>query len=252
MRFASLGSGSRGNATVVSHRKTCVLVDCGFSMRETEQRLQRLHVDPQHLTAIVVTHEHQDHRQGVGAMARKYSLPVFMTRGTQAANAWGELETWTAIEPETIFSIGDIELTPFTVPHDAAEPVQFVFSDGDKRLGLLTDTGMITAHIIEQLTGLDALLLECNHDAAMLQDSDYPPTLKQRVGGDYGHLNNAQAADLLCKIKRSDLQHVAAMHLSQQNNQPQLAQRALAQSMGCAFAEILVADQLLGLDWLSI
>lgn len=252
MRFASLGSGSRGNATVVSHRNTYVLVDCGFSMRETEQRLQRLNVAPQQLTAIVVTHEHQDHRLGVGAMARKYALPVFMTRGTHAANTWGELADWTAIEPEVIFSIGDIELTPFTVPHDAAEPVQFVFSDGDRRLGLLTDTGMITTHIINQLNALDALLLECNHDAAMLQGSEYPPTLKQRVGGDYGHLNNAQAADLLCKIDRSGLQHVVAMHLSQQNNQPPLAQRALAQSLGCAAEDIPVADQLLGLDWLTI
>ncbi len=252
MRFASLGSGSRGNATVVSHRNTCVLVDCGFSMRETEQRLQRLNFEPQQLTAIVVTHEHQDHRLGVGAMARKYALPVFMTRGTHSANNWGELADWTAIEPETVFVIADIELTPFTVPHDAAEPVQFVFSDGAKRLGLLTDTGMITTHIIEQLTGLDALLLECNHDATMLQDSEYPSTLKQRVGGDYGHLNNTQAAELLCKINRSGLHHVVAMHLSQKNNQPQLAQQALAQSMGCTEEDILVADQLLGLDWLTI
>ena len=175
-----------------------------------------------------------------------------MTCGTHAANNWGELADWTAIEPETVFTIDDVELTPFTVPHDAAEPVQFVFSDGAMRLGLLTDTGMITTHIIEQLSGLDALLLECNHDTTLLQDSEYPPSLKQRVGGDYGHLNNSQAADLLRKIKRTDLQHVVAMHLSQQNNKPQLAQQALAQSLDCAIEEIFVADQLLGLDWLTI
>jgi phosphoribosyl 1,2-cyclic phosphodiesterase len=252
VRFASLGSGSRGNATLIAHGTTYLLVDCGFSVRETEKRLARLNVSATQLTAIVVTHEHQDHSQGVAALARKFRLPVYMTAGAQQGYAWGELPEQQTIEPECDFSIDAIQCHPFTVPHDAAEPVQFVFSDGAHRIGLLTDTGKITAHIVESLSQLDALLLECNHDLALLQQSDYPATLKARVGGDYGHLNNTQAAQLLERIDCSELQHVIAMHLSQHNNTPRLAQQALAAVMNCAAADIPTADQLTGLDWRSV
>lgn len=252
MRFASLGSGSRGNATLIAHGTTQLLVDCGFSARETEKRLARLQLSATDITAIIVTHEHQDHSQGVAALARKFRLPVYMTAGARNGYAWGELPSVNYIEPECSFSIDEIECHPFTVPHDAAEPVQFVFGDGDSRVGLLTDTGNITAHIIANLAQVDALLLECNHDLAMLQQSDYPASLKARVGGDYGHLNNAQAARLLEKIDCSGLQHVIAMHLSEQNNTPQLAQQALAAVLNCAVTDIPIADQAIGLPWHSL
>ncbi len=252
MRFASLGSGSRGNATLIAHGATQLLVDCGFSARETEKRLARLQLAATDITAIIVTHEHQDHSQGVAAMARKYGLPVYMTAGAQRGYAWGELPDLQYIEPECGFSIDDIQCHPFTVPHDAAEPVQFVFSDGQDRIGLLTDTGNITAHIIANFVQLDALLLECNHDLTMLQQSDYPASLKARVGGDYGHLNNTQAARLLEGIDCSGLQHVVAMHLSQQNNTPRLAQQALSVVLNCDLTDIPVADQATGLPWHSL
>lgn len=252
MRFASLGSGSRGNATLISHRNTCILVDSGFSVRELERRLQKFTMTPSDLTAIVVTHEHQDHSQGVAALARKYQLPVYTTSGARTAMQWGDLPTWERIEPETAFAIDDIVCDPFTVPHDAAEPVQFVFSDGQRKLGLLTDTGKVTSHIVEKLYQLDGLMLECNHDAAMLAKSDYPDTLKRRVGGDYGHLNNQQSAQLLAQVDCSRLLHIVAMHLSQQNNSPERARAALVPVLGCDPDEIAVADQATGFDWLDI
>lgn len=252
MRFASLGSGSRGNATLISHQDTNLLVDCGFSVRETERRLAIFGMSPAQIAAILVTHEHQDHAQGVGALARKYRLPVYLTNGTHQASNLGELPDCQLIEPECEFAIGAVECDPFTVPHDAAEPVQFVFSDGARRLGLLTDTGRITAHIVEKLRQLDVLLLECNHDVTMLANSGYPPSLKQRVGGEYGHLNNDQATALLGRIDCTRMQHVVAMHLSQQNNTPQLARQALAKELDCAPDDIAVADQQTGLDWRTI
>jgi phosphoribosyl 1,2-cyclic phosphodiesterase len=210
LRFASLGSGSRGNATLISHQDTNLLIDCGFSVRETERRLAVFGMSPTQLAAILVTHEHQDHVQGVGALARKYQLPVYLSNGTHQAIRWGELPECRLIEPECEFTIGAVWCDPFTVPHDAAEPLQFVFDDGDHRLGLLTDTGRITAHIVEKLQQLDVLLLECNHDVTMLANSGYPPSLKQRVGGEYGHLNNDQATALLGRIDSTMLQHVVA------------------------------------------
>lgn len=252
MRFASLGSGSRGNATLITHRSTRILVDCGFSVREVERRIARFEMEPADLTAILVTHEHQDHSQGVAALARKYQLPVYMTAGAHAAMDWGTLPNWVCIEPEIPVCINEIVCDPFTVPHDAAEPVQFVFTNGQRKLGLLTDTGKITTHIVDKLQQLDALMLECNHDAAMLAQSDYPASLKLRVGGDYGHLNNQQAAQLLEKVDCSRLLHIVAMHLSQQNNSPDRARAALAPVLGCDPEEIAVADQTDGLDWFEI
>ncbi|MBI3560232.1 MAG: MBL fold metallo-hydrolase [Gammaproteobacteria bacterium] len=252
MRFASLGSGSRGNATLLSQRATHLLVDCGFSVRETQRRLARIGLSADVLSGIVVTHEHHDHIHGVVSLARKFQIPVYMTRGTCSKLNALDNPYWHPIEPDHDFSVADIHCHPFTIPHDAAEPVQFVFSDGATRLGLLTDTGMITAHIVANLYRLDALLVECNHDLAMLARSDYSASLRARVGGDYGHLNNTQAAQLLSRIDYSGLQHIVAMHLSQQNNTPALAQAALAAVLGCSADEIPVADQADGFDWRTV
>lgn len=252
MRFASLGSGSRGNALLVGCGRTLVLVDCGFSVREAVRRLDRLGVAPEELTALLVTHEHHDHVHGVAPLSRRYRIPVWMTAGTRHAcrdSAWFRAETLCAGEA---MEIGDLEVLPYTVPHDAREPCQFVFSDGARRLGLLTDAGHCTTHLCETLHGCDALLLECNHDAEMLARGPYPPALKARVGGPYGHLSNAQAAALLQELELSSLRHLVAMHLSERNNSPQRAASALAAVLGCAPSEIPCASQEEGFGWRTL
>lgn len=254
MRFASLGSGSKGNALVVESGSTRVLLDCGFSVRETTRRLQRLGVAPESLSAILVTHEHGDHLGGAFKFAAQYSIPVRLTHGTYAA-ATSRNEPRCHVEiidGHDRYEIGELELWPFPVPHDAREPVQYVFSDGVRRLGVLTDTGSLTPHIVSMLNGCDAMMLECNHDSGLLVASSYPLSLKQRIGGRLGHLDNDTAASLLKQIEVSRLQHVVAAHLSEQNNRPQLAVEALAAVLGCAADWVGVADQETGFDWRQI
>ena len=252
MRFCSLGSGSRGNALLVESGNTRLMLDNGFSVRQAEQRLTAKDVDPSTIDAILVTHEHADHINGVGAFARKYKLTVYATPGTFASSRFGDLPDIREINSHTCFSIGDLEINPFPVPHDAREPCQFVFHDGNRRLGILTDTGSSTSHIEEQLSGCDALMLECNHDITMLAEGTYPYSVKQRVAGDYGHLNNEQAGALLQCIDTSSLQHIVAAHISEKHNTPRLAQKSLCNALHCAQHWIEVADQLHGLAWRDI
>lgn len=251
MRFASLGSGSRGNAMVVEAGATRVLVDCGFGPRRLAQRLARLGLAPEQLNAVIVTHEHSDHVGGVGAVAARYRLPVHMTHGTYGAAA-ERIAGIEVFDSHTPFAIGDLEIHPFPVPHDAREPVQFVFSDGSRRCGLLTDAGHVTSHAVNMLKGCDALVLECNHDVGMLARGSYPRALKARIAGRFGHLDNAAAADLLRQVHGCQLRHVVCAHLSQENNTPQLAGSALAQALGCTQDEIVVADQDNGFGWLGL
>lgn len=246
LRFASLGSGSRGNATLVQSQSTCLLVDCGYPAREMAVRCNALGVDPQCLDAILVTHEHGDHIRGVGAVARRFELPVWMTPGTWHASDYGRLDRLhlfgSHVEP---WSIGDIEVTAVAVPHDAREPVQFIFRHAGQTLGLLTDVGSLSAHLLRSYATLDALLLECNHDPGMLANGPYPPRLQARVGGDYGHLANAQSAQLLGAIDHPRLRHLVAAHLSEKNNRPELARAALldvAPGLGDRLA-VLVQDR---------
>ena len=254
MRFALLGSGSRGNATLIEEGSTCLLVDCGFSVREMERRMARLGTSPDRLSAILVTHEHHDHLAGVGALARKYRLPVWLTRGTHTAGKkrLGELPQAELLNCHSDFAINDLHLQPFPVPHDAREPCQFVFGNGDKRLGVLTDTGRSTQHIEQRLDGCDALILESNHDPQMLASGPYPPALQARVGGGLGHLSNGQAAEILQCIDSGSLQHVVAAHLSEKNNTPELAVEALSEALGCEREWITLADQDEGLGWREV
>lgn len=253
MRFALLGSGSEGNALVVQVGNTTLLMDCGFSVTETTHRLARLGLQANQINGILVTHEHGDHIAGVARLARKFSLPVFMTHGTMRFQraTFADVNV-TEINPHHRFSIADVEVQPFLVPHDAGEPVQYVFGDGALRLGVLTDTGHATPHIEATLSGCDALVLECNHDEEMLLAGRYPASLKQRVGGRLGHLNNQQSADLLSCLNTTRLQHIVAAHLSQQNNHPDLAVSALSEALGCEKEWIAVANQAEGLVWREI
>ncbi len=250
MRLASLGSGSRGNATVVEAGATRLLVDCGFGPRQLSQRLGRLGLKAEDLDAILVTHEHSDHAGGVAAVAARHRLPVYMTHGTQSATAHGPMAT--LFDSHVPFAIGDIEVHPFPVPHDAREPVQFVLSDGRHRCGLLTDIGHVTSHVLAMLADCDALVLECNHDAEMLARGAYPYPLKQRIAGRFGHLDNDAAGALLRRIAHDRLQHVVCAHLSQENNRPELARAALAAALGCAPEGIVAADQDNGFGWLAL
>lgn len=254
MRFASLGSGSEGNGLVVESGTTRVLIDCGFSITEAQRRLSRLGLTVEDLSAILVTHEHSDHIGGVARLANNFDVSVFCTFGTQGFLS-GDVRNPGAvreIDSHDPFCIGDLEVFPFPVPHDAREPVQYVVGDGEHRLGVLTDFGHVTSHIETSLSGCDALVLECNHDLPMLMNGPYPQQLKQRVAGKFGHIDNATAAQLLRDIDTSALRHVVAAHLSQQNNTPQLARQALAGALGCTEDWIHVADQPGGFSWLEL
>lgn len=262
MRFASLGSGSEGNALLVAAgtkssclgtRQTHVLMDCGFGLQDTLSRLARLGISAEQLSGILVTHEHGDHIGGVVRLARKFNLPVWLTYGTLRSQS-GILAgiNLHEIDPNQAFAIDDIEIIPYPVPHDAAEPVQFVFNDGMRRLGVLTDAGCSTAHIERTLSGCHALVLECNHDSDMLMTGDYPYSIKQRVGGRFGHLNNQDAAGMLGRLDTSRLQHLIAAHLSRQNNTAELAAQALCGVLGCEADWVCVATQEGGFTWREI
>jgi phosphoribosyl 1,2-cyclic phosphodiesterase len=255
MRFASLGSGSSGNCMVIEQASTRLLLDCGFSVKETIARLARLMLEPHQISGILVTHEHDDHAKGAFKLAEKLNIPVWLSHGTRIMSSRYLPKTPIQIkmvDSHTSFVIGEIQITPFPVPHDAREPTQFVFSDGQHRLGVLTDVGITTPHIQQVLTGCDALVLECNHDLSMLERGPYSDALKKRVGGHLGHLDNQSAANLLATLDNSKLKHIIAAHLSAKNNTQALAKSALSQALNCDVDWIGIATQEAGFGWRSL
>ena len=251
MRVASLGSGSKGNATIIQQGKTTVMVDCGFSLRQCEQRLSRLGVAPESVDAILVTHEHSDHGAGVERFSLRYGTPVWATVGTARAVLPNGPDFNRLCEGDPV-SIGELDVFPVTVPHDANEPLQFVFehSDSGKRFGILTDAGHITSHMVRCFKSLNGLLLEFNYDENMLENGPYPPMLRQRVGGRHGHLSNSQSAELLRQIDRDLLDCLIAAHISEKNNSPELVAEVIA-SVDRLPAPI-IASQNQGFDWIAI
>lgn len=257
MKFASLGSGSEGNALLISTTSgttyTTVMLDCGFAVRETERRLVRFGITPKDIAGIVVTHEHTDHVGGVFKLARRYHIPVWISYGTWQAvqHAADGVDVHFCRDGDRV-AIGDLELRPYTVPHDAREPIQYVATDGRVQLGVLTDAGHATEHMIAALGGCNALMLECNHDREMLANSAYPPSLKRRIGGAYGHLANETTAQVLAALDQSRLKTVVGAHLSRQNNMPELACEALCNALGASPSEVRIACQDNGFDWIGL
>ena len=251
MRIASLGSGSRGNATLVQYRDTTLLVDNGFSLKQFTRRLERLEIELDAIDAVLLTHEHGDHSGGVERLCARHEIPLWTAVGTARAALSPDFEYQRLVAGRAV-TIGGIEIIPVTVPHDASEPLQFIFHqlDNGKRLGILTDTGHITRHIIEAFSCLDALLLEFNYDVEMLASGPYPDMLKQRVGGNLGHLSNEQSLDLLRQIDTDNLNCLIAGHISEKNNRSAIVDQLIREIEDVPVP--VLADQEAGFDWISI
>jgi len=252
MRFASLGSGSKGNSTVVESDTACVMVDCGFGLRNACTRLERIGKSPEDLTAIIVTHEHSDHWKGIGALSAKYNIPVYLSAGSLKAKQIQSGEAlFNCIDSHRDFYVGDICIKPVPVPHDAREPIQYILSNGKVQLGILTDLGHYTPHVVSSYSKCDALLLECNYDDDMLLDGPYPRFLKDRVSGMFGHLSNRQAADLLLALDLSRLKTLVIGHISAKNNDVSLIKAAIEPLCGEDIV-LSFADQESGSPWMEI
>lgn len=227
------------------------MLDCGFVLREVELRMARLQLNPSELAGILVTHEHSDHVGGVFKLARRYKLPVWLSHGTwEAARGDSEGVDVRICRDGEALVIGDLEVRPFTVPHDSREPLQYVATDGVRKLGVLTDIGQATPHVIAALSGCDSLLLEFNHDSEMLANSSYPTFLKSRIAGPLGHLSNEHSAQLLASIDRSKLKRLVAAHLSKKNNTPELVRREIDQVVDNE-VDVVIAGQDQGFDWMD-
>jgi len=251
-----LASGSRGNCAVVASSQTKILVDAGISCRETFKRLKLLGEDPHSLSAILITHEHSDHIYGLATLAKKLRIPVFMTGATHQAwaratrNEKGErphLEKFERFESGHGFEVGDIAVRPFTIPHDAADPVGFTFRAEGIKVGIATDLGYVPPSVRDHLRGCDVLVMESNHDLEMLRVGPYPWSVKQRVMSRVGHLSNLALADFFTSDYDNSATFVVLAHLSEQNNHPEIArreaERALATRGGLFSNRVLLASQ---------
>jgi phosphoribosyl 1,2-cyclic phosphodiesterase len=246
--FASLGSGSRGNGTLVEIGGELILVDCGFTLKQSEARFRRLGVRPGDLSAILVTHEHSDHIVGVAALSHKFAIPVYATYGTLKAAGAGFVGA--AINSHNTFTVGKVAVVPVIVPHDAREPTQFVFEHRGVRLGVISDLGQITPFVVEQYQRCDGLFMESNHDLPMLLRGRYPERVKRRISGDLGHLSNQQAAGFLDAVRHPDL-YVVIGHVSQENNHSDLLQDTFDPFVD-QLRQLTFATQDDGVQWVQI
>ncbi len=224
LKICVLGSGSEGNSALVYSETTAVLIDAGFSCRKIVEKLEGVGFDAANLDALLITHEHGDHMRGAGILSKKYSLPVYLTEGTLSGSR-GALHkdvSREVIRSEQTFAVGDIEIDPFTIPHDVAEPVAFLLSHGGRRALVLTDIGKVTVRAVEKIRKAHLAVVESNHDTELLKIGPYPWPLKERIRGGLGHLSNDDCADLLKNAGSNGLETVIFGHLSRTNNNPDL------------------------------
>lgn len=260
MRYLSLGSGSKGNATLIdmgsgseqSQDSSCILIDCGFSRKVLFQRMQEAGIDPSRLAAVFTTHEHSDHAKGVSAVCASLDIPMYASFGTAKKMGWLEHGNWSCLQGGQPVEVGALTVYPVVVPHDAKEPVQFtVTHENGFKLGVLSDLGSLTPHLVSVYQGCHGLQLEANHDPHLLQVGPYPPSLKRRVASDFGHLSNEQCADLLQRVRWPGLQQVTIGHISEKNNQPELVSNLVAQVLECAPNEVVILEQDTISSWYS-
>ena len=255
MEFCSLGSGSSGNSFIVKNNQTILMVDCGFGLKETIDRLEKYQINPSKITSILLTHEHEDHIKGAFSLANKFQIPIYLSHGTYQMSH-KKINDGYKIKFELInnfdsFMIDDISVSPIPVPHDAREPLQYRFDCMNKSIAIMTDLGKITKHVVQKLLKINLLVLEFNHDEEMLKDSDYPASLKKRIYGEYGHLDNKESLKLLSSISHSELRWVVAAHLSEKNNKIELVKKMIFEIVDKHNSNVGVIDQDLGLEWIS-
>jgi phosphoribosyl 1,2-cyclic phosphodiesterase len=249
--LASIGSGSRGNGTLVFFEDTCLLIDCGFSLKETQRRLTRCGVDPAELTAILVTHEHSDHASGVAALSHRFNTPVYLSYGS--LRSMPDLDSALAkpFNSDETFAIDGVLVDAVAVPHDAREPTQFVLRSCSQQIGVITDVGHITPHVIDRFRGCTGLFMESNHDTDMLMRGDYPARLKRRISGALGHLSNEQASEFLGAVVHDGLSHVVVGHISEQNNSRTLLEETF-ERFRPRVGVLQFATQDLGIEWAAV
>ena len=249
-----LASGSRGNATYISDGRTAILIDAGLSGIEIQRRMAAKGLDPHHLDAILVSHEHSDHVQGVGVLSRRFGLPVYINEGTRqaSASALGKLTGHRPFSCGEPFGVGNLTIHPFSISHDAEDPAAFTITCGQTKIGLATDLGIVTGVVQSHLQACDILILEANHDPQMLIDGPYPWPLKQRIRGRSGHLSNQDAASLVSTLQHDRLAHIVLAHLSEENNTPQKARTAVKAVLNGARIGLHVACQSAGSGLLTL
>ncbi len=252
LNVASLGSGSSGNATVVRSATTTLLLDCGFTLKETTARLALLGLHPADIDAVLLSHEHGDHVKGVGPLSRKFATQVWLTHGTYSSLRDNRFHQVKIIDAHTTCEIGDIQINPFPTPHDAAESCQYIFSHEQVCFACVTDLGVCTPHVLAQLKGVNSLIVETNYDNTMLANGPYPYSLQQRIKSNYGHLGNDQGAELVSQLDHSGLQHILLGHLSEQNNSDQAAFDAMKDKLVAGHDRIHVLPQHKPSGWFAI
>jgi phosphoribosyl 1,2-cyclic phosphodiesterase len=248
VRVCILGSGSKGNCTLLATEKTRVLIDAGLSCRETYARLATIGEPPDGLDAVVISHEHTDHINGLRVLALDAKLPIYISRPTRDAVSWdARLQSFEHFAPSEKFTIGDIEVAPFPIPHDAVDPVAFTFDAQGIRISVVTDLGYIPEVVKQRVKGSHVLIFESNHDLDMLKIGPYPWYVKQRVMSRHGHLSNNATADFLAEEFDGTAQVLVLAHLSETNNHPEIArlsaEQALAQRNWSENTKLRLASQ---------
>ncbi len=245
IQFSVLGSGSKGNSTFITDGSHSFIVDAGFSGRELFDRIDIHGKTFEDINAILITHDHGDHINGTGVVARKTGSPVYLHQKNHKKlnRRSGKKVNYTFFEPNEPFTIGEMTITPFEVPHDASHACGFVIQDETSRLGLITDLGHVTPTVIESLQKCDSLILESNHDVEMLKNGPYPPVLQERILGDEGHLSNEQTAELLKAVNHPELKRVVLVHLSDENNDNDITRDTAVKALDNETIDVVISLQ---------